>query len=54
MATPAFDRRVRDRARHFRDLDAVMEVMDAAFGDRFGEAWTRSQSPEYCRWPECR
>ena len=25
------------------DLDAVMEVMDAAFGQRFGEAWTRSQ-----------
>jgi ribosomal-protein-alanine N-acetyltransferase len=26
-----------------RDLDAVMEVMEAAFGARFGEAWTRSQ-----------
>ena len=26
-----------------RDLDAVMDVMTAAFGDRFGEAWTRSQ-----------
>lgn len=25
------------------DLDAVMDVMEAAFGDRFGEAWTRSQ-----------
>src|SRR6478672_2782162 len=25
------------------DLDAVMTVMDSAFGDRFGEAWTRSQ-----------
>ena len=25
------------------DLDSVMEVMRAAFGDRFGEAWTRSQ-----------
>ncbi len=25
------------------DLDAVMAVMDSAFGDRFGEAWTRSQ-----------
>jgi len=25
------------------DLDAVMTIMDAAFGDRFGEAWTRSQ-----------
>jgi ribosomal-protein-alanine N-acetyltransferase len=27
----------------FEDLDSVMEVMEAAFGDRFGEAWTRSQ-----------
>ena len=26
-----------------QDLDAVMAVMTAAFGDRFGEAWTRSQ-----------
>jgi len=25
------------------DIDAVMRVMDAAFGDRFGKAWTRSQ-----------
>lgn len=25
------------------DLDAVMIVMEAAFGRRFGEAWTRSQ-----------
>jgi len=25
------------------DLDAVMKVMDSAFGRRFGEAWTRSQ-----------
>ena len=25
------------------DIDAVMTVMDQAFGDRFGEAWTRSQ-----------
>jgi len=25
------------------DLDSVMEVMEAAFGNRFGEAWTRSQ-----------
>ena len=25
------------------DLDAVMVVMESAFGDRFGEAWTRSQ-----------
>jgi len=26
-----------------RDLDPVMNVMDLAFGERFGEAWTRSQ-----------
>ena len=25
------------------DLDAVIEVMDLAFDERFGEAWTRSQ-----------
>lgn len=25
------------------DLDGVMGVMDAAFGQQFGEAWTRSQ-----------
>lgn len=25
------------------DLDEVMDVMRAAFGDRYGEAWTRSQ-----------
>jgi ribosomal-protein-alanine N-acetyltransferase len=43
MATPALDRAVRVRPGTSRDLDDVMEVMDAAFGDRFGEAWTRSQ-----------
>lgn len=26
-----------------RDLDAVVAVMDAAFDERFGEGWTRSQ-----------
>jgi ribosomal-protein-alanine N-acetyltransferase len=25
------------------DLDSVMDIMDSAFGQRFGEAWTRSQ-----------
>ena len=25
------------------DLDSIMVVMSAAFGDRYGEAWTRSQ-----------
>jgi ribosomal-protein-alanine N-acetyltransferase len=43
MATPALDRAVRLCPGSSRDLDDVMEVMDAAFGDRFGEAWTRSQ-----------
>jgi ribosomal-protein-alanine N-acetyltransferase len=43
MATPALDHAVRIRPGDSRDLDHVMEVMDSAFGNRFGEAWTRSQ-----------
>src|SRR3954454_4179429 len=43
MATPALDRAVRLRPGDSTDLDEVMTVMTAAFGDRFGEAWTRSQ-----------
>jgi ribosomal-protein-alanine N-acetyltransferase len=43
MATPALDTQVRLRSGNSGDLDEVMEVMDAAFGKRFGEAWTRSQ-----------
>lgn len=43
MATPALDQAVRLRPGDSRDLDAVMEVMEAAFSSRFGEAWTRSQ-----------
>ena len=43
MATPALDRAVRVRPGTSRDLDHVMDVMDSAFGDTFGEAWTRSQ-----------
>lgn len=27
----------------YEDIDAVMVIMDSAFGHRFGEAWTRSQ-----------
>ena len=27
----------------YEDIDAVMLVMDSAFGRQFGEAWTRSQ-----------
>lgn len=26
-----------------RDLDSVIEIMNSAFDERFGEAWTRSQ-----------
>ena len=43
MATPAIDSQVRLRPGDSSDLEEVMEVMDAAFGSRFGEAWTRSQ-----------
>ncbi len=43
MATPAIDRPSGSAAAIANDLDDVMAVMDAAFGDRFGEAWTRSQ-----------
>jgi len=43
MATPALDSQVRLRPGDSTDLDDVMEVMDSAFGRRFGEAWTRSQ-----------
>lgn len=25
------------------DLDSIMDIMEAAFGSRYGEAWTRSQ-----------
>jgi ribosomal-protein-alanine N-acetyltransferase len=41
MAT--VEQHVRIDAGSSRDIEAVMRVMDAAFGDRFGEAWTRSQ-----------
>jgi ribosomal-protein-alanine N-acetyltransferase len=41
MATVAQD--VRIECGTSADLDSVMAVMDAAFGRRFGEAWTRSQ-----------
>lgn len=43
MATPAIDSEIRLRPGKSDDLDEVMLVMDAAFGNRFGEAWTRSQ-----------
>ena len=43
MATPALDTIVRLVPGDSNDLDQVMEIMHAAFGSRFGEAWTRSQ-----------
>ena len=41
MATVQHD--VRIAGGSSKDIDAVMIVMDSAFGTRFGEAWTRSQ-----------
>lgn len=43
MATPALDGLARIEPGSSADLDSVMAVMDRAFGDGFGEAWTRSQ-----------
>lgn len=43
MATPALAEKVRIGPGTADKLDAVMKVMDTAFGDKFGEAWTRSQ-----------
>lgn len=43
MATPALARSLRLERGTSDDLDAVMAVMQAAFGRRYGEAWTRSQ-----------
>lgn len=43
MATPALASQVRLRSGNSGDLEEVMGVMDAAFGRKFGEAWTRSQ-----------
>jgi ribosomal-protein-alanine N-acetyltransferase len=43
MATPALAGEVRIAPGTADHLGPVMKVMDAAFGDRFGEAWTRSQ-----------
>lgn len=43
MATPVIASKLTIAPGGSDDLDAVMAVMEAAFGDRFGEAWTRSQ-----------
>jgi ribosomal-protein-alanine N-acetyltransferase len=41
MAT--IERDVRIEIGSSNDVDSVMKIMDSAFGQRFGEAWTRSQ-----------
>lgn len=43
MATPALARQVRLDLGTSDDLDDVIEIMEAAFGSKYGEAWTRSQ-----------
>jgi ribosomal-protein-alanine N-acetyltransferase len=43
MATPALLDQVRIEPGTADRIDEVMVVMDGAFGDKFGEAWTRSQ-----------
>lgn len=43
MATPAFAEQVRITPGSADRIDPVMKVMDRAFGEKFGEAWTRSQ-----------
>lgn len=43
MATPALLSQVLLAKGRSADLDDIMEVMDTAFGSRFGESWTRSQ-----------
>ena len=43
MATPAGARQVDIVGGSVDQVDAVMHVMEEAFGDRYGEAWTRSQ-----------
>ena len=41
-STPSLTQVSLEKGGH-RDLDDVVAIMDAAFDDRFGEAWTRSQ-----------
>lgn len=43
MATPALAEEIRVVPGSAEEIDAVMTVMNRAFGDNFGEAWTRSQ-----------
>jgi len=43
MATPALASQLRLETGTSDDLHEVIEIMEAAFGSRYGEAWTRSQ-----------
>jgi ribosomal-protein-alanine N-acetyltransferase len=43
MATPALAETLRIEPGSSDDLDAVMKIMNSAFGRTYGEAWTRSQ-----------
>lgn len=43
MATPAQAREIEIVTGSIDQVEAVMHVMEEAFGDRYGEAWTRSQ-----------
>jgi ribosomal-protein-alanine N-acetyltransferase len=43
MATHALANRVRLERGTSDDLGEVIEIMEAAFGSKYGEAWTRSQ-----------
>jgi len=43
MASPAIAAAIHTERGSIEALDAVMHVMEAAFGTTYGEAWTRSQ-----------
>jgi ribosomal-protein-alanine N-acetyltransferase len=43
MATPALTEEIHIEGGSSDQMDAVMSIMDRAFGKTFGEAWTRSQ-----------
>jgi [ribosomal protein S18]-alanine N-acetyltransferase len=42
-ATAASSAELELQSANSRDLDSVIEIMNSAFDERFGEAWTRSQ-----------
>ena len=43
MATPALAESIHIEPGALSDLDSVMRIMDSAFSEGLGEAWTRSQ-----------